>query len=77
MIVGTLVLIFSTLVIAVPIGICAAIYLTEYAKQGLLVRAIRITTESLSGIPSIIYGLFGFIFLRTNSDLGSQFSPVH
>ncbi|MDI9514738.1 MAG: phosphate ABC transporter permease PstA [Clostridiaceae bacterium] len=70
MIVGTLVLIFSTLVIAVPIGICAAIYLTEYAKQGLLVRAIRITTESLSGIPSIIYGLFGFIFFKNKLGLG-------
>ena len=61
---------FSTLVIAVPIGICAAIYLTEYAKQGLLVRAIRITTESLSGIPSIIYGLFGFIFFKNKLGLG-------
>jgi phosphate transport system permease protein len=74
MIVGTLVLIFSTLVIAVPIGICAAIYLTEYAKQGLLVRAIRITTESLSGIPSIIYGLFGFIFFKNK--LGFGFSVL-
>ena len=70
MIAGTLILIFSTLVITVPIGVCAAIYLTEYAKQGLLVRTIRIATESLSGIPSIIYGLFGFIFFKNKLGLG-------
>ena len=46
--------------ISAPIGISAAIYLTQYAKQGKLVRAIRFTTEVLSGIPSIIFGLFGY-----------------
>ena len=49
--------------IAVPFGIFAAIYLVEYAKKGSkLVKIIRITTETLQGIPSIIFGLFGLLF---------------
>jgi len=70
MIVGTLILISCTMAIAVPVGICAAIYLTEYARQGFLVRVIRFAAESLSGIPSIIYGLFGYIFFRDALGLG-------
>jgi phosphate transport system permease protein len=70
MIVGTLLLIFATLIIAVPIGVSAAIYLTEYAKQGRLVRIIRFATENLAGIPSIIYGLFGYIFFKDTLKLG-------
>lgn len=70
MIVGTLLLIFSTLIVAVPIGVSAAIYLTEYAKQGRMVRVIRFATESLAGIPSIIYGLFGYIFFKNTLHLG-------
>lgn len=70
MIVGTLLLIFTTLVIAVPVGVFAAIYLTEYAKQGLFVKVIRFGTESLAGIPSIIYGLFGYIFFKNTLNLG-------
>lgn len=62
MIVTTLLMIALSLLIACPIGIFAAIYLTEYAKAGRLVRMIRFATESLSGIPSIIYGLFGMLF---------------
>lgn len=49
--------------ISSPIGICTALYLTEYAKNGSFVRLVRFTTECLSGIPSIIYGLFGMIFM--------------
>lgn len=70
MIVGTLLLIFTTLIVAVPIGVSAAIYLTEYAKQGRIVRVIRFATESLAGIPSIIYGLFGYIFFKNALNLG-------
>ncbi len=62
MIVSTLMIIGVTLVISTPIGICAAIYLVEYSKPGKLVNTIRFTIETLAGIPSIIYGLFGFIF---------------
>ena len=60
MIVSTLMLIGLTLVIATPIGILAAIYMTEYAKKGKLLEIIRFATESLSGIPSILFGLFGY-----------------
>jgi phosphate transport system permease protein len=58
----TLYIIGLTLLFAVPIGIFAAIYLVEYAKPGRIVNLIQFTTESLAGIPSIIFGLFGFIF---------------
>ncbi len=62
-IINTILMIVLTLVIAIPIGVITAIYLTEYSKRNnLLIRIIRITTETLSGIPSIIYGLFGYIF---------------
>ena len=51
------------LLISVPLGIFSAIYLVEYAKRGnKIVGIIRMTTETLSGIPSIIYGLFGYLF---------------
>ena len=60
MIINTLYIVVITLLIATPIGISSAIYLTQYAKQGRLVRAIRFTTEILSGIPSILFGLFGY-----------------
>lgn len=65
MLVTTLQIILMSLLVACPIGIFGAIYLTEYAKQGRLVRIIRFATESLAGIPSIIYGLFGMIFFVT------------
>ena len=64
-IVNTLYIIVITLLIATPVGIGSAIYLNEYAKPGKLVRAIEFTTETLSGIPSIVYGLFGMLFFVT------------
>ena len=61
-IINTLIMTALTLLLAVPIGVFAAIYLVEYSKKGSkLVAAIRLTAETLSGIPSIVYGLFGFI----------------
>ncbi|MGL5694241.1 MAG: phosphate ABC transporter permease PstA [Peptostreptococcaceae bacterium] len=62
MIVSTIYMVGVSIAIATPIGILAAIYMQEYAKQGKVVKAIRFATESLAGIPSIIYGLFGGIF---------------
>ncbi len=50
-----------TAVLAVPLGMCAAIYLNEYAKQSRLTRLIRLSIRNLSGVPSIVYGLFGVI----------------
>ena len=62
-IINTIVLTLLTLLIAVPFGIGAAIYLAEYAKKGnKLVKVIRIMAETLAGIPSIVYGLFGMLF---------------
>ena len=56
-IINTIYIIVITLIIAAPIGIGSAIYLNEYAKPGKLVRTIEFTTEILSGIPSIIFGM--------------------
>lgn len=58
-IVGTVYLTLGTGLIAVPLGIAAAIYLAEYAKDNAFTRAIRIAIINLSGIPSVVYGLFG------------------
>ena len=69
-IVNTLYIIVITLLIATPVGIGSAIYLNEYAKPGRLVRAIEFTTETLSGIPSIIFGLFGMVFFGNALGLG-------
>ena len=69
-IVNTLYIVVITLLIATPLGIGAAIYLNEYAKPGKIVRAIEFTTEILSGIPSIIFGLFGMVFFGTTLGLG-------
>ena len=70
MIITTIYTIVISLVIATPIGILAAVYLQEYAKQGRLVKLIRFATESLTGIPSIIYGLFGAVFFVATLKLG-------
>lgn len=68
--VGTLYLVVLSLMLAVPLGLSTAIYLTEFVKAGRLVVAIRLATETLAGIPSIIYGLFGFIFFVIRLKLG-------
>ena len=61
-IINTVIMIALTLMLAVPIGVFAAIYLVEYSKRGnRFVKIIRVTAETLSGIPSIVYGLFGYI----------------
>lgn len=61
-IINTLYIIVTTLLISCPIGIGAAVYLNEYAKNQKFVKIITFTTEVLAGIPSIIFGLFGMIF---------------
>ncbi len=58
-IVGTLYLTIGTAVFSVPLGIAAAIYLAEYAKENQLTRLIRLAIINLAGIPSVVYGLFG------------------
>ena len=61
-ILNTIYIVISTLLIVLPIGVGAAIYLTEYATNHKLVSIIEYTSETLSGIPSIIYGLVGMVF---------------
>lgn len=64
--INTIAMTFLSLVIAVPFGIFSAIFLVEYAGRGnKFVEIIRLTTETLSGIPSIVYGLFGMLFFVT------------
>lgn len=69
-IVNTIYIVVITLLIAAPIGIGSAIYLNEYAHQGPFVRLVEFTTQTLSGIPSILFGLFGMIFFGTVLGLG-------
>lgn len=61
-ILNTLYIIFLSMIVVLPLGVGAAIYLTEYAKNRKLVAAIEFATESLTGIPSIIFGLVGMLF---------------
>ena len=69
-IVNTILIIFISMVIATPIGVGSAIYLNEYAKPGKVVLLIEYATETLSGIPSIIFGLFGMMFFGEKLGLG-------
>lgn len=61
-IISTIIFTVVTILITVPIGIAAAVYLTEYTKRGIITKFIRFGTDSLAGIPSIVFGLFGFAF---------------
>ena len=69
-IVGTLALTVVAILIATPLGVGTAIYLTEYTREGRLTRLIRFGTESLAGVPSIIFGLFGFVFFVITLGMG-------
>lgn len=65
-IVGTLCLTLGSIVIAFPLGILSGIYISEYTRDNWLVKLIRIMTNNLSGVPSIVFGLFGMaLFVRT------------
>ena len=69
-IVGTLLITVVAVAIAAPFGIGTAFYLAEYTRENIVTRIIRFSAESLAGIPSIVYGLFGFIFFVIYLDLG-------
>ena len=70
-IVNTCTMTAMALLLAVPEGVGAAVYLVEYAKKGSrLVRLVRLATETLSGIPSIVYGLFGMLLFNNRLHLG-------
>ena len=59
-IVGTLYLVFCTTIIALPLGVMSAVYLSEYARPGRFTRLVRLAIVNLAGVPSIVYGLFGY-----------------
>lgn len=64
-ILGTFYLVICAICFALPLGVAAAIYLTEYAKQGRLIRIIRIGINNLAGVPSVVFGLFGLaVFVK-------------
>ncbi|NCB04087.1 MAG: phosphate ABC transporter permease PstA [Clostridia bacterium] len=72
--INTILMTALSLVFAAPVGIFSAIYLVEYAPRGnKIVALIRLTTETLAGIPSIIYGLFGYLFFVTTLGFGYSF----
>lgn len=74
-IVGTLYLTLGTAVVAVPLGVAAAVYLSEYAPDNAFTRAIRLAIINLAGIPSVVYGLFGLglfvLFLRLSTSIAA------
>ena len=72
-VIGTVVLTFGTAIAAIPLGVGAAIYLAEYARDSWMTRAIRLAIINLAGIPSVVYGLFGLgvfvLFLRFGTSI--------
>jgi phosphate transport system permease protein len=59
-IVGTVLLVVGSMTIALVLGVCAAVYLNEYAREGRFIRFVRLAILNLAGVPSIVFGLFGF-----------------
>lgn len=74
-IIGTLGLSLGAIAVALPIGVMTAIYLTEYAKDGRLVRIVRLGINNLAGVPSVVFGLFGLalfcIYLKMGVSLAA------
>ena len=71
-IIGTFYLTVGAILVALPLGIVSAVYLTEYAKQGTFIRLIRIGINCLAGVPSVVFGLFGLGFFVVFLKFGSS-----
>jgi phosphate transport system permease protein len=71
-IVGTIVLIVGTMLFSLPLGVLSAIYLVEYARDNFFTRMVKLSVVNLSGIPSIVYGLFGFTLFVLFLKLGTS-----
>lgn len=71
-IVGTMALVTGTILVALPIGIGSAIYLTEYARRSIFTEMIRLAIVTLAGVPSIVYGLFGLGLFVLYFDFGAS-----
>ena len=70
-IVGTMLVTAITAILSVPLGMGCAIYLNEYARDNLLTRLIRMSIRNLSGVPSIVYGLFGVVLFVQMLKIGT------
>jgi phosphate ABC transporter, permease protein PstA len=70
MILGTLLVAGLAVLVAAPIGVATAVYLTEYTREGRLTTVIRFGADCLAGVPSIIFGLFGFVFFAITLGMG-------
>jgi phosphate transport system permease protein len=68
--IGTILLPLLALLIATPLGIFTSVYLCEYTKETIVTKIIRFATDCLAGIPSIIFGLFGYIFFVNTLEMG-------
>jgi phosphate transport system permease protein len=71
-IVGTIILIIGTMLFSLPLGVLSAIYLVEYAKDNFFTRLVKLSVVNLSGIPSIVFGLFGFTLFVLFLKLGTS-----
>jgi len=71
-IVGTILLVIGTMLFSLPLGVLSAVYLVEYAHDNLFTRLIKLSVVNLSGIPSIVYGLFGFTMFVMLLHLGTS-----
>jgi len=71
-IVGTIVLIVGTMLFSLPLGVLSAVYLVEYARDNFFTRIVKLSVVNLSGIPSIVYGLFGFTLFVLFLKLGTS-----
>lgn len=69
-IIGTILIALFSILLATPLGVGTAVYLTEYTRESRITKIIRFGVESLAGIPSILYGLFGFIFFVIKLNMG-------
>ncbi len=74
---GTVMMVMLMAILVTPLGVIAAVYLREYAKQGLIIRIIRISVNNLAGVPSIVYGVFGlgFFVYFLGGNIDSLFFP--
>jgi phosphate transport system permease protein len=70
---NTFYIIGFALLVCIPLGVAGAIYIVEYARQGIFLTILRFATETLAGVPSIILGLFGFLVFVTNFGQGHRF----
>jgi phosphate transport system permease protein len=70
MILGTILVAGLAVLVAAPIGVATAVYLTEYTREGRLTTVIRFGADCLAGVPSIIFGLFGFVFFAITLGMG-------